>query len=202
MHDLKDRKYIGFYALVIIFIFMTITIPTVSISNNTVLGKDNNDLEKRYDMGCKQFRNKNYSLCIAIENEVIKKDANFYKAYNLKGIAFCFSGNFKSGMHNIDKALKIKSDYGYARFNKALAYELYGLYDDALKWYDNDLKIEKYVWSYYGKASIYGRRGDVNNTIKNLKLAIKLDPYAKIAARGEKDFDKVKNNKEFRKLIY
>lgn len=173
-----------------------------SITNNSVLCKGDSNLEKRYNMGYKQFRNKNYSLCIEIENEVIKKDVNFYKAYNIKGIALCFNGNFKSGMYNIDRALKIKPSYGYARFNKALAYELYGFYDEALKGYDNALKIEKYAWSCYGKASIYGRRGDINNTIINLKLAIKIDPYVKVAARTEKDFDKVRNNKEFIKLIY
>ncbi len=45
-------------------------------------------------------------------------------------------------MKNIDKSLDIKPDYGYARFNKALAYELYERFDEALKWYDKALDIE------------------------------------------------------------
>ncbi|WP_415875492.1 tetratricopeptide repeat protein [Clostridium sp.] len=104
-------------------------------------------------------------------------------------------------MKNIDKALNINPNYGYGRFNKALAYELYGHYDEALSWYDKALEVEKYVWSYYGKASIYGRRGDVANTVKYLKIAIDMQESVKEEAKKEKDFDNVRNSKEFMELV-
>ena len=51
--------------------------------------------------------NKQYSTAISIENDVIAKDSTNYKAYNLKGIAICFSNHYKfnEGMSFIDKAL-------------------------------------------------------------------------------------------------
>mgnify|MGYP000025621333 FL=1 len=104
-------------------------------------------------------------------------------------------------MKDIDKALDLNSEFGYARFNKALNYELYGEYDNALTWYDKALEVEDYVWSYYGKASIYGRRGDVENTIKYLKIAISMDSSVKDEAKTESDFDNVRNSKEFQDLI-
>ncbi|MBV4446552.1 hypothetical protein KM799_08040 [Clostridium tyrobutyricum] len=158
-------------------------------------------LNQKYKDAEQMFRNKQYSDCIKKADEIITEDKNFYKAYNIKGIALSYSGNFEKGMENIDKSIALNSNYGYAKFNKALAYELYGKYDEALLWYDKNLSIEKYVWSYYGKASIYGRRGDVTNTVKYLKIALDMSPEIKDIARDEKDFDPVKNSKEFQQLI-
>ncbi|MDS1003730.1 hypothetical protein P9J83_09510 [Clostridium sporogenes] len=163
--------------------------------------KINKELEDKCEKGKKLFFDKKYDEAIKIEDEIIKEDSNFYKAYNIKGIALCYGENFKEGMKNIDKSLDIKPDYGYARFNKALAYELYEKFDEALKWYDKALDIEKYEWSYYGKASIYGRRGDVKNTAECLKKAIEISPGVKEEAKHEADFDPVKDSDEFKNLI-
>lgn len=159
------------------------------------------ELEEQYKQAENLFRSKQYSNSIEKADKIIEQNAKFYKAYNIKGIALCYSSNYEEGMKNIDKSLELNPDYGYARFNKALAYELYGKYDEALVWYDKDLEIENYIWSYYGKASIYGRRGDVSNTVKYLKTAIDMSPEVKSIARGEKDFDPVKASKEFQNLV-
>jgi len=74
--------------------------------------------------------------------------------------------------------------------------------DKALEWYNKALEIEEYVWSYYGIASIYGRSGDVNNTMIYLNKAIKLDPGVKEVAKTEHDFQPVKNSKEFQNAVY
>jgi tetratricopeptide (TPR) repeat protein len=158
-------------------------------------------LEDQYQEGYNAYVKKEYSTAIHIQTEIIKQDPNFYKAYTVKGIAQCFAGDFNSGMANIDKSLQLKPNYGFALFNKALAYELYRHFDDAITWYKKDLEVENYVWSYYGISSIYGRRGDVANTVKYLKLAIDIGPYAKTAAKTEKDFNNVRNSKEFQALI-
>lgn len=161
----------------------------------------NKRLDDKYQQSVRTFSDKNYAGTIDIANGIISEDENFYKAYNIKGIALCYSNNYDEGMKNIDKSLEIKPDFGYARFNKALGYELNGDYDNAIKWYDKDLEIENYIWSYYGKASIYGRRGDVENTIKYLKIAIEMSSDIKKIASEEVDFNPVKDSKEFQDII-
>ncbi len=158
-------------------------------------------LEQKYDESFKAFGEKRYDDTITLANIVIEEDTNFYKAYNIKGIALCYKNNFDEGMKNIDKALQLKSDFGYARFNKALAYELHGDYDESLNWYDKNLQVENYIWSYYGKASIYGRRGDIENTVKYLKIAIDMSSDIKKIAAEEEDFNPVRDSKEFEELI-
>lgn len=165
------------------------------------LDKKQEQLEKKWKVGYDQFFKKEYEKAIETERQVIEEDPSFYKAYAVEGIALAYSGDFENGMKQIDKALELKPDYGYARFNKALAYELFRHYDKAIEWYEKDLEIEKFEWSYYGIASIYGRKGDVTNTVKYLKLAIAIKPNIKDNAKDEKDFDNVRKYKEFIELI-
>lgn len=122
--------------------------------------------------------------------------------YNIRGIAKAYNGDYNGGMKDIDKSLNIDGNYGYARFNKALTYELYEDFDKALEWYNKDLEIEDYEWSYYGIASIYGRKGDVTNTMTYLNKAIQMDAGVKEVAKNEHDFDPVKNSEEFKSAVY
>lgn len=144
--------------------------------------------------------------CIKVMDDILSKDDKFYKAYTLKGIALCdtnLQNRFQDAIKNLDKALEIKPDYGYGLFNKAYALEKYAQYDEAIIWYNKALDVEKFVWSYYGLSSIYGRRGDVENTVKYLKLAIDLDPKVDVkgTARNEEDFNNVKNSEKFKDLL-
>ncbi|MCB2290039.1 hypothetical protein LGK97_09690 [Clostridium sp. CS001] len=159
------------------------------------------ELEKKWKLGYDEFFEKKYEKSIETQRQVIKEDPSFYKAYAVEGIALAYNGDFEKGMQQIDKSLELKPDYGYARFNKALANELYNHYDEAIKWYEKALEVEKYEWSYYGIASVYGRKGDVSNTVKYLKLAIEINQGIKEEAKDEKDFDKVRNSVEFKQLI-
>lgn len=160
-----------------------------------------------YNEAYGDFFNNDYKNAIDKANELIEDFPESYKGYNIRGIAKAFNGNFQEGMDDINRSLELSPNYGYARFNKALNYELYNKLDEALTWYDKALEVEDYIWSHYGKASIYGRRGDVDNTVINLKKAIDTakktgdDQAVKDDAKTEHDFDPVRGNSEFEELI-
>ena len=184
---------------------------SASINNNQSAPKIDNKvdpaaekkalLEKKAQQGYDLFFQKKYKEAIAMEDAVIKEDPSFYKAYYIKGITLCYNNNYDEGSANIDKSLTLKPDDYGARFNKALSLELYQHYSDAIVWYNKALEIEKGEWSYYGIASIYGRRGDVENTVKYLKYAIAINPNIKNEAKNEADFDPVKNSQEFKNIL-
>jgi len=172
----------------------------VDVLKQQQINQKKENLDRLWKKGYDEFFKNNYKGAIEAERKVIKEDATYYKAHAVIGIALAYNGDFLNGMQQIDEALKLKPDYGYARFNKALANELYGHYEDAIKWYKKALEVEQFEWSYYGIASIYGRKGDVKNTIKYLKLAIDINPSIKNAAKNEEDFDNVRGAIEFVKL--
>jgi len=169
-----------------------------------------NEKEKNYSDRENELYNEAYALFFSYEyaNAISKADVLISEfpsnamGYNIRGIAKAYSGDYDGGMKDIDKSLSIDENYGYARFNKALTYELYENMDEALKWYNKALEVEDYVWSYYGISSIYGRRGDVANTMTYINKAIQMDPGVKEVAKAERDFDPVKNSEEFKKAIY
>lgn len=165
------------------------------------LKKKKEELEKIYNNAYEAFFNKERTKAIELTTEIINKDPNYYMAYNLRGISKAYNKNLDEGLKDIDKALELAPDYGYARFNKALAYELFGRYEEALIWYNKALEVEDYQWSYYGIASIYGRRGEVENTVKYLKKAVDKDPAIKEIAKEESDFNPVKNSPQFKELV-
>lgn len=155
-----------------------------------------------YDEAYNAFFSKEYDKAISKADELINSYPNSYMGYNIRGIAKSYSGNFNDGLKDIDKSLSINSSYGYAMFNKALSYELHGDMDEAIEWYEKSLEVEEYVWSYYGIASIYGRKGDVENTMKYLNKAIEIDSNIKENAKSEEDFKPVMNSVEFQEAVY
>lgn len=157
--------------------------------------------EELYSDAFTTFHSFNYKGAIEKADKLLKEFPNSALGYNIRGIAKGYDGRFEDGMKDIDKALQIDPNYGYALFNKALNYELHNKLDDALIWYDKALEVEEYVWSYYGIASIYGRRGDVENVAKYLQKAIDIDAGVRAHAREESDFNPVRGNEKFEKLI-
>ncbi|MDR3595224.1 TPR end-of-group domain-containing protein [Clostridium sp.] len=162
------------------------------------LSKENELYNEAYTL----FFSHQYADAINKAQNIIKEFPTSSKGYNIRGIAKAYNGDYDGAMSDIDQALSIDNNYGYARFNKALTYELYGNMDEALKWYNKDLEVENYEWSYYGIASIYGRRGDVKNTVTYLNKAIQIDSEVKDVAKTEHDFNPVKDSEEFKNLVY
>ena len=158
-------------------------------------------LDEKAENAKNVFFAKDYEDAISLCNEILNEDNNNYKAYAVRGIAKAYISDYSGAMLDINKSLEIKSDYGYARFNKGLSYELQGEFTDAIEWYNKDLEVENYVWSYYGIASIYGRKGDVDNTVNYLTKAIELDAAVKETAKEEHDFDPVRNSEKFNSLL-
>ena len=155
-----------------------------------------------YNDAYRVFFEHEYANAISKADTLVSEFPSNAMGYNIRGIAKAYNGDYDGGMKDIDTSLSIDKNYGYARFNKALTYELYENMDEALEWYNKALEVEDYVWSYYGIASIYGRRGDVTNTMTYLNKAIQIDPGVKDVAKTEHDFDPVNSSKEFQKAVY
>lgn len=165
---------------------------------NKYSSKENELYSKAYEL----FFSHDYVAAINEASILLNEFPNNTMGYNIRGIAKAYNGDFDGGINDINKSLSINNNYGYARFNKALTYELYGKMDEALEWYNKALEIEDYEWSYYGIASIYGRRGDIKNTIIYLNKAIQMNASVKEIAKSEHDFDKIRNSEEFQKAVY
>ena len=164
-----------------------------------VTSEKENDL---YNESYILFFSNEYKNAITKADELVGEFPQNAMGYNIRGIAKAYNGDYNGGRQDIDKSLELNHNSWYTTFNKALTYELYDNMDEALNWYNKSLEIQEYVWSYYGIASIYGRIGDVHNTMTYLNKAIYMDKSVKDFAKTEHDFDPVRNSKEFQETIY
>ena len=86
--------------------------------------------------------------------------------------------------------------------NRGDALSKSGRYKDAILSFDKALKFKpNYVNAWFNKASIYALQGDVDQSIRNLKKAIALDPSTRTYAKNDSDFDLVRNHQRFKKLL-
>lgn len=58
------------------------------------------------------FNERNYEKTIEKANEIVNQFPESYKAYNIRGIAKAYNGDFHEGMKDIDKALDLNSEFG------------------------------------------------------------------------------------------
>lgn len=159
------------------------------------------EAEQQYEKGYELYNEFKYDEAIKRFNLSIEADPTNYKAYNGKGIALCFKGDYKTGMDLIRKSLDMKHDYPYANFNMAMAYKLQKDLSNALLWFEKTLSFDSNdTWSYYGISTIYADWGNTEKSLEYLKKAIELDPAVKGVAKGQSHYDKMRNNPEFIKL--
>lgn len=152
-------------------------------------------LDERCNQAERLFNSGNYKGAIQTAEEVLKEDNQNCRALTIKGVSLCYTRK-TSGLDEIEKAISIKPDYGYALYYKALAYEKFWRYDEAMSYYEQALQgdSEKYIraLSNYGIAVIAARNGDVDKASKYLKEAVQLDENLKSRAANEPLLSKIK----------
>ena len=118
-----------------------------------------------------------------------------YKEHLDEGISLIQSGNFRSGIENINKSLELKKDWAIPYFYRAVAYDALEEYDEAMLDYTKAIQLdEKMTDAYYNRARIILSRKDldnpkIENAVKDLEKALELDEkfidalYAMAAAK-------------------
>lgn len=171
-------------------------------TSTTTNANANANALKLYEQGLKLYYKREFPEALAIFNKALANDSRCYQALNAKGATYAFQGKYDEGLALIKQALEINPTFVYGYFNLGLANELAGRWDPAISAYQEALRLDKQdVWSYYGIASIYGRLGNAAKVLEYLEQAIALDPGVKEVAREEKDFDPVRLDPRFQKLV-
>ena len=77
-----------------------------------------------------------------------------------------------------------------------------GKYDEAIECYDKALEIDgKNANVYYNSAGSKCKIGKINECLDDLKMAIELDESNIELAKKDEDFNSIKDNEEFKRLL-
>lgn len=99
--------------------------------------------------------------------------------------------------------LKLNPDHVAALNNLGYMLAKRGLYDDSLALYQRGVSVEpNNAKRHYMLACAYSLKGDVVNAVGALRTSVILAPVRREMARTEKDFEKIRNDAQFRKLVY
>jgi tetratricopeptide (TPR) repeat protein len=145
---------------------------------------------------------KRYKEAIASYDKAIEIKPDYFEAYYNRGNALGKLGRYDEAFASYDKAIEIKPDYFEAYYNRGNALGKLGRYDEAIASHDKAIELKPNapnVW--YNRACCHALQGNVEETVHDLAKAIELDAAYRETAKTDSDFDKIRHDKRFQKLL-
>lgn len=112
---------------------------------------------------------KDFKFCIENKYRLIE-------CYNYLGMELSKIGKHKEAKSIYLKAIKLDSSYSEYYYNLGIEEHFLKEYDNAIKSYNNALKLRKCAAYYYNLGVTYYYKSDYENTIKYYSIAIRLEP--------------------------
>src|SRR5574342_751628 len=160
------------------------------------------NIEELFDKGITLRKTGNPKESILYFNKVLDINPNHLEALLNKGHALGRIGRYNDALVWYDRVLKIDSNNVLALINIGLCYHYLKEYEKAVLFYEKILeKHPDHANAIYHKACSKALLNKIDESIELLGKAIKLDLTFRIKARGDIDFDKIRNNDRFMKLV-
>jgi tetratricopeptide (TPR) repeat protein len=129
-------------------------------------------------------------------------DARYSGLYFEIGKTHFMNNDFSNAIHWLFKAKSFFYNDPMLNFFLGISYKETKNFDEALKYLKRQLENNPTEPSpYYNIACVYAVQGRTDDSVKWLKKAIEAHSAFKSQAKKDKDFDKIRNSKEFKTLI-
>jgi tetratricopeptide (TPR) repeat protein len=123
-------------------------------------------------------------------------------SWGMRGIALDELGRYEEAIASYDQALQFKPDKDEAWDSRGLALMYLGHYQEALNSYERALRLKPDAPNpLYNKACCYALQNNVDLTVENLERAISLNPEYREMAKTDSNFDSIREDERFQKLI-
>jgi tetratricopeptide (TPR) repeat protein len=155
-----------------------------------------------FNHGVTELNLGNSKKALTIFNKVLELIPNHIDALIKKGNILGKLGKYVDAISVYDKVTEIEPQNVLALINKGLALHYLAQYDEAITCFDKVLKIKPdNTTALYNKASSLVRQGNIESGLEILKHTIKVDHSFKYKAKFDVDFEHIKTNNDFKKLI-
>ncbi len=115
---------------------------------------------------------------ITLWNDVLAKFPDCAIAYNNRGNAYNFNGQYEKAINDFNRAIEIKPGLEIAYFNRGTVYEKLKVYDKAIADFTEALNIQPaFVMGYVDRGAIYSRIGEYDKAYNDLTRALQLNPH-------------------------
>lgn len=115
---------------------------------------------------------------ITLWNDVLAKFPDCAIAYNNRGNAYNFNGQYEKALNDFNRAIEINPALELAYFNRGKIYEKLKDYNRAIEDFTNALNIQPaFVIGYVDRGAIYSRIGEYDKAYNDLSHALQLNPH-------------------------
>jgi len=129
-------------------------------------------------------------------------DARYSGLYFEIGKSHFMNNNFSNAIHWLFKAKSFFYNDPMLNFFLGISYKETKNFDEALKYLKRQLENNPEEPSpYYNIACVYAEQGKKSDSIEWLKKAIEARPEFKSQAQKDRDFDNIRDSREFKTLV-
>jgi tetratricopeptide (TPR) repeat protein len=98
-------------------------------------------------------------------------------AYNNRGNAYDYKGQYDQAISDYTKAIEINPKYGLAYYNRGIAHNNKGQYDQVISDYTKALEINpKFAEAYNNRGNAYNKKGQYDEAILDYNKAMEINP--------------------------
>ncbi|WP_448598176.1 tetratricopeptide repeat protein [Thermoleptolyngbya sp.] len=145
---------------------------------------------------------KRYEEAINCYDQALQIKPDYGQALYAKGWVLDALGRYEEAIVYYDQALKIEPDKDVAWFNRGISLKNLGRYEEAIASYQKSLAfLPDDAWAYYNIARCYALMGEVERAVEMLERAIDLDEQYREEAKTDADFDGIREDERFGKVI-
>lgn len=127
------------------------------------------------------------SGCSAIIQAGQDSPKRLARAFNNRGVAYKFKGEYDRALEDYDRAILLNPGYANAYNNRGVIYRLRGEYDRAIKDYDEAIWLDSNVpASFYNRGIAYTEKQDYDHALGDFDVVLRFNPKNALAlyARG------------------
>ena len=164
--------------------------------------KESQDIDAFFNKGVILRKTGNPKESILYFNKVLEVKPNHLDALLNKGHALGKIGKYNNAIICYDKVLEIDNNNVLGLINTGLCHHYLKDYEKAISYYDKILETyPQHANALYHKACSKALQNKFDESIDLLEKAIKLNLTFRVKARGDLDFDKMRNIERFMKFV-
>jgi tetratricopeptide (TPR) repeat protein len=161
-----------------------------------------NDSEVWSNRGVVLGELKRYEEAIMSFSKAIEFEPDNSITWSNRGIALGYLKRYEEAISSYEKALKFRPDNSLAWSNRGIALSYLKRYEEALNSHNKAIEFNPdFPEAFYNRACCYALQEKIAETVHDLKRAIELDSIYREQAKTESDFNKVRHDEEFQKLL-
>ena len=155
-----------------------------------------------YNRGVDFYYKSQYELALKAFEKAIELKSDYVEAWSGKGATLGGLGRHEEALKAFEKAIELKPNYALAWYNKGVTLTKLGRHEESLKASEKTIELKPdYAGAWYNHACYHSMKGDEEKALRDLKKTIELDISYKEVAKEDKDFEKLWDNEDFKKLV-